>query len=125
MHLNELPRDSSGAVKGRWKLRHRLPTFSAQLLVTNFVSGATTSPLTGRNLERVMASFGDTVTAEPWPDESPTQAVEKPARPKTLQELLQLTDEQLRAIAVDSQPTWGTRKLRRHVANQLGIEGMQ
>jgi hypothetical protein len=82
MQLNQLPRNIDGAVEGQWMLRHRLPTFEADLGVTAFVNGVTTRPVGGVVLQRIMASLGDNVSAEPWPEDT-TQPSDA-ARPKAI-----------------------------------------
>lgn len=150
MQLSELPRDDSGAVVGLFRLRHRLPDFSASLVDVHFEQGSTTAPLGARVLERVMAAFGDAVSAEPWPVEQRPPVAEVPAAaparpaptpltvvaapgppltarraPTTSAELRALPERELRALVSEmgeDASSWGKPRMRRFIAEELGIE---
>jgi hypothetical protein len=132
MRLDELPRDDNGAVLGLWKLRHRQPDFSVALGIVSFERGVSTEPLSSPAIDRVMAGLGADVDAEPWEgagdhvSEPTTPAPQgKPSVPTTAADLEALTEDQLRSIAADLGVTdarWKAQRLRRYIADELGIE---
>lgn len=142
MQLLELPRDpGTGGILGQWRLRHRSPDFTQSLGFVNFADGVAQEPLQGLALEQVMVAFGDAVEAEPWADDAPVvESAEKPPTPEpeqaeaapmqvsaptTVDELMALTEAQLRAIAAEMGGTdkrWGVNRLRQFIADELGIE---
>lgn len=132
MQLDQLPRDDSGIVTGLWKLRHRSADFTADLGPLAFRDGVTVEPLGGLVLVRMMVALGDAVDAEPWDGAQPAQPVTRsssaePGVPTTAAELMELSEERLRALAAERGLRDGrvrVPRLRRYLADELGIEGV-
>ena len=151
MHVVELPRDENGTAIGQWRLRHRNPDYSDDLGAACFRGGVTVKPLEGRDLDRIVAALGEDLSLEPWdapsephrgaqePEtgnqaserESAPPAPRQPASaaqittPTSEQELLGLSEEQLRDLAAELGATdrrWKVQKLRRFIADELSIE---
>ena len=148
MQVNELPRDENGAVLGTWRLRHRQPDFSDPLGGIDFRAGVSMHPVSGRQLERVLGAMGDEIDAEPWDEQrdesTPAERRDEPAHepahtevptqesagevfctPTNADELRALGEPALRAVAAElgaSDRRWGVAKLRRFIADELGIE---
>lgn len=142
MDISRLPRDDSGMVVGRWRLRHRLAGFTESFGPFAFQDGVSTAPLTGLTLERAIASFGELVDIEPWdeaPAEAPVpepQAMHEPEplalpqadaatpTPTTLAELKTLVEADLRAVAAElgcTDKRWKPERLRRFIAAELEL----
>lgn len=136
MQLEQLPRDGSGIVVGLWKLRHRSATFSADIGPLSFREGVSVAPIGGLVLTRVMASLGGDVEAfqdtEPAATGlEPVSAALAPAqsapRQPTATELTAMSEPVLRDLAAKlglSDPRMRIQRVRRWVAEELGVEGV-
>jgi hypothetical protein len=146
VQVEQLPRDENGIVIGQWRLRHHVPDYSDDIGPAAFRDGVTIHPLEGRDLERIVAALGADLDAEPWeampePEMAaieptapaisidapePVMAARAPAEtPTNEDELLALDEEQLRDLAAQMGATdrrWKFQKLRRFIADELGIE---
>ncbi len=141
MQRSELPRDDSGSIIGPWKLRHRSADFTQSFGVVNFVCGESTAPVYAHVIDRMMATFGEDLSAEPWPepvDATPAEsasavvtATQQPSAsgaPTTRGELAELSESALRALVEemgesDGARVWKIGRMRRFIADELGIEG--
>lgn len=125
MIQSELPRDINGVVTGLWKLRHRLSEFSAHFGTVVFANGETQQPVTGIDVERMIACFGEdieVISLEGAEESPPVAAAEKPT---SWADLERLTEEQLRTIAAElgcTDKRWKALRLRRYIADELGFD---
>lgn len=130
MHLGELPRDGTGQIVGRYRLRHVRADFCASLGHVTFLDGVTTEPLEGFLLGRVMAGLGNDVDAEPVESAPAAPPVETaptaaPSTPTTWSEIEALSEADVRAIAADlgcKDRRLGPPKLRHYIADELEID---
>lgn len=136
--MDQLPRDGSGIVVGLWRLRHRSATFSADIGPLSFHEGVSLEPLGGLVLDRVMASLGGDVEAFQDPDQpaaAPVQAApaaQAPAQgawaqPTAAADLTAMSEPALRALAAKlglTDPRMRIQRVRRWVAEELGVEGV-
>lgn len=75
--LDSLPRDSSGAIQGAFRLRHHNPGYTEGLQGVGFRDGVSTMPVSGPLLARLVAACGTDFDVEPWgePSEANVSAI--------------------------------------------------
>lgn len=139
MQRSELPRDDSGAVVGPWKLRHRNAEFTQSFGLVNFERGESTAPVYAHVIDRMMATFGEDLSAEPWPEPiavstpaalAPAEASAPAASgaPTTRAELNAMSEKAMRDLVYEmgeeeGAHNWKVGRVRRFIADELGIEG--
>jgi len=78
--LDQIPRDENGAVVGRFRVRHRDPSFTDGVAGISFDHGLT-GALSGYDLTRLVVAMGSDLELEPAPDEPVDPVTEPDAEP--------------------------------------------